>query len=166
MSGGQVSEASSCCSPSFTLLSELRTPPPSVEKGKIVFHETGPWYQGWGPLQYMTSDINANQIRFLFYISLYDNLLVSQKFITFIKKVYCLFLHKKLLYFSDYKMYSPQIWEENWGSSYSLNVAYQACGSGVWGGGAGVFFSNFPPLKPRCILLWSGASYSLKNTVP
>ena len=38
------------------------------------------------------------------------------------------------------------------------------------GGGAGShfffkkFFSYFPPLKPRCVL-WSGASYSPKNTV-
>ena len=63
-----------------------------------------------------------------------------------------------------------QIWEENGGASYSLNVAYLAC----WGGGRGgrsrttffasKFFSYFPPLKPRCIL-WSSASYSLKNMV-
>ena len=32
-------------------------------------------------------------------------------------------------YFSDYKMH-PQIWEENGGVPYSLNVAYLAC----WGG--------------------------------
>ena len=70
----------------------------------------------------------------------------------------------------------PQIWEENRGASYSPNVAYLA----HWGGGGGGagsqeagagphfllrnFFSYFPPLKPRCVL-WSGASYSLKNTV-
>ena len=33
------------------------------------------------------------------------------------------------------------------------------------GGGGGVgFFPYFPPLKPRCVL-WSGVSYSPKNTV-
>ena len=55
-------------------------------------------------------------------------------------------------------------------------------GAGVGGGGCGgdgvgsqeagagphfllqIFFSYFPPLKPRCVL-WSGASYSPKNTV-
>ena len=61
----------------------------------------------------------------------------------------------------------PPIWEENGGTSYSLNVAYLA----HWGGGVGRavaveqgFFSYFPPLKPRCVL-WSSVSYSLKNTV-
>ena len=81
-------------------------------------------------------------------------------------------------YFSDYKMhFFPKIWEENGGGSYSPNVAYLA----HWwvGGGSGVgsleagagphflfqnFFSYFPPLKPRWVL-WSGVSYSLKNTV-
>ena len=57
----------------------------------------------------------------------------------------------------------PQIWEENRGASYSLNVAYLAHWGGV-SGGAGVFFPYFPPLKPRYIL-WSGASYSLRNMV-
>ena len=56
---------------------------------------------------------------------------------------------------------SPQIWEENGGASYSTNAAYQA----HWerGGGAG-FFSYFPSLKPRYVL-WSGVSYTPKNTV-
>ena len=45
--------------------------------------------------------------------------------------------------------------------SYSPNVAYLThCGGD---GGVG-FFSYFPPLKPRCVL-WSGMSYSPKNTV-
>ena len=56
---------------------------------------------------------------------------------------------------------SPQIGEENGGTSYSPNVAYLAEGGG--GGGAG-FFSYFPPLKPGHVL-WSHASYSPKNTV-
>ena len=70
--------------------------------------------------------------------------------------------------FLDCRMHTPQIWEENGGASYRLNVAYLArCGG--WGEGAavecfGFFFSYFPPLKPRYII-WSGASYSLKNTV-
>ena len=34
---------------------------------------------------------------------------------------------------------------------------------GLCGGGAG-FFPYFPPLKPRYVL-WSGVSYSPKNTV-
>ena len=80
-------------------------------------------------------------------------------------------------YFSDYKMLSPQIWEEKGCVSYSLNVAYLArCGVG-WGGGGGagsqeqdhifcfkIFFSYFPPLKLGCVL-WSGVSYSPKNMV-
>ena len=62
------------------------------------------------------------------------------------------------------------------GASYSPNVVYLA-NWGTGGGGAGSqetevgphfllqnFFSYFPPLKPRYIS-WSGASYSLKNTV-
>ena len=57
-------------------------------------------------------------------------------------------------------MYSPQIWEENGGKSYSPNVAYLARGVRWWSG----FFSYFPPLKPRYVL-WSGASYSPKNMV-
>ena len=79
--------------------------------------------------------------------------------------------------FSDYKMLSPQIWEEKGCVSYSLNVAYLArCGVG-WGGGGGagsqeqdhifcfkIFFSYFPPLKLGCVL-WSGVSYSPKNMV-
>ena len=61
-----------------------------------------------------------------------------------------------------------QIWEENWGASYSPNVVYLAWCEG-WGRSGGLFseqglFSYFPPLKPRCIL-WSGALYSLKNMV-
>ena len=37
-------------------------------------------------------------------------------------------------YSSDYKIhFSPQIWEENGGASYSLKVAYLAC----WWGGSG-----------------------------
>ena len=57
----------------------------------------------------------------------------------------------------------PQIWEENGGASYSPNVAYLA----RWGGGKAVeqgFFPYFPPLKRMCVL-WSSASYSLKNMV-
>ena len=43
-------------------------------------------------------------------------------------------------YFSDYKMhFAPQIWEENGGASYSLNVAYLACWGGGDGGGEGFF---------------------------
>ena len=70
-----------------------------------------------------------------------------------------------------------QIWEENGGASYSLNVAYLARRWGWGGSGAGSqeagagpqfllqkFFSYFPPLKPRCVL-GSSASYSLKTTV-
>ena len=72
--------------------------------------------------------------------------------------------------------FPPKFGEENGGASYSPNVAYLAHWVGVGGGagpqeaGAGphfllqIFFSYFPPLKPRCIL-WSGVSYSPKNTV-
>ena len=71
----------------------------------------------------------------------------------------------QVLYFLDYKTYFPlQIWEENGGASYSLNVAWLMAG----GGDIMIFmllnilphfllqkcFSYFPPLKPRCIL-WS-----------
>ena len=35
-------------------------------------------------------------------------------------RIYCFYL----LYFSDYKMHPPQIWEGNGGASYSPNVAY------------------------------------------
>ena len=75
---------------------------------------------------------------------------------------------------------TPPILEENGGASYSLNVAYLShCGEGeggewwwrrVTGGRSGttffaqIFFSYFHSLKPRCTL-WSGVSYSLKNTV-
>ena len=47
---------------------------------------------------------------------------------------------------------TPQIWEGNGGTSYSLNVAYMARGR-PW---AAVEWSFFPyfPLKPRCVL-WS-----------
>ena len=62
------------------------------------------------------------------------------------------FTEKELPYFSDYKThFSPKIWEENGRASYSPNVAYVA----RWGagsGGADIFFSYFPPLKPRYIL--------------
>ena len=49
-------------------------------------------------------------------------------------------MHQKpegqLLYFSDCKTHSPpQIWEENWGASYSPNVAYLAHRG--WGEGHG-----------------------------
>ena len=52
-------------------------------------------------------------------------------------------------------MHSPflQIWEENGGVSYSLNVAYLAHLGRGEGSGVG-FFPYFPPLKPRCVL-WS-----------
>ena len=81
--------------------------------------------------------------------------------------------------FRSIRCTTPQIWEENGGASYSPNVAYlvrrsrEGGGSGGAGSqeaGAGphfllqIFFSYFPPLKPRCIL-WSGASYSQKNIV-
>ena len=60
---------------------------------------------------------------------------------------------------------TPQIWEENGGVSYSLNVAYLALWSWGGAGGSGAGFSPyFPPLKPRCVL-WSSESYSLKNMV-
>ena len=61
-------------------------------------------------------------------------------------------------------MHPPQIWEESGGVSYSPNVAYLAHWGGGVVGGAFFFFSYYPPLKPRGIL-WSGASYSPKNTV-
>ena len=68
-----------------------------------------------------------------------------------------------LPYFRTIRCNPPQqIWEENGVASYSPNIAYLACF-----GGAAVergFFSYFPPLKPRYVL-WSGASYSPKNTV-
>ena len=57
-------------------------------------------------------------------------------------------------------MLPPQIWEENGGASYSPNVAYLAGQGAVLEQGV---FSYFPLLKPMCVL-WSGASYSLKNT--
>ena len=61
--------------------------------------------------------------------------------------------------------FSPQIWEENGGASYSLNVAYLARGGGRGDSGAGfIFLFYFPPLKPRYVL-WSGVSYSMKNVV-
>ena len=61
--------------------------------------------------------------------------------------------------------FSPQIWEENGGASYSPNVAYLAVGRGGGvHGGAGFFFSCSPPLKPRCIL-WPSVSSSPKNRV-
>ena len=73
--------------------------------------------------------------------------------------------------------FPPQIWEENGGAFYVPNVAYLTRWERGGSGGAGsqeagarshflpqIFFSYFPPLKPRCVL-WSGVSYSLKNTV-
>ena len=58
-----------------------------------------------------------------------------------------------------------------------MELTWLAEGEGGGGGGVGsqeagigphfllqIFFSYFPPLKPRCVL-WSSASYSLKNTV-
>ena len=40
-----------CRSPSFALLPEPYLPTPNPVRGKMVFHETGPWCQkGWGPL--------------------------------------------------------------------------------------------------------------------
>ena len=49
----------------------------------------------------------------------------------------------KLPYFLGYKTYFPlQIWEENGGASYSLNVAYLA----HWGVGAVAVEWVFPPV--------------------
>ena len=57
VSGGQESEASSAGphrSPSAAPHRSPLPPEPSSRQGKIVFHETGPWYQnGWGPLFYL-----------------------------------------------------------------------------------------------------------------
>ena len=53
VSGGQTSQSFICCSPLLPLLALLPepSPPPHPFRGKIVFHETGPWCQkGWGPL--------------------------------------------------------------------------------------------------------------------
>ena len=70
-----------------------------------------------------------------------------------------------ILYFLDYKVHPPPIWEEKGAASYSLNVACLACwGRGQQWSGFFFFFPYFPPVKPRCVL-WSGASYSPKNTV-
>ena len=75
-----------------------------------------------------------------------------------------LFLLKRLNYYIFQIIgHAPLIWEENGSASYSPNVAHLAPGVSGGRGGAG-FFPYFPPLKPRCVL-WSGASYSLKNTV-
>ena len=75
----------------------------------------------------------------------------------------CMCIYVYIPYFLDYKMhFPPKIWEENGSASYSLKVAYPAGDSGAaveW-----VFFSHFPPLKPRYVL-WSGTSYSPKNMV-
>ena len=59
-----------------------------------------------------------------------------------------------LPYFSDYKMHPPEIWEENGGASYTLNVPYLAHWGGGGGSGVGFFFFSpyFPPLKSRCVL--------------
>ena len=66
---------------------------------------------------------------------------------------------------------SPQIWEENGGASYSLNVAYLA----PWGGRGNIMLSmllnillhfllqNF--FFPIFLLKNLGASYGPKNTV-
>ena len=52
VSGGQVSEAASAA-PRHSHYHLNSHPPPTPVCGKIVFHETGPWYQkGWGPLVY------------------------------------------------------------------------------------------------------------------
>ena len=49
--------------------------------------------------------------------------------------------------------------------SYSPIIAYLAHRAGAGSSGrAGIFFFYFPPLKPRYVL-WSGVSYSPKNTV-
>ena len=65
--------------------------------------------------------------------------------------------------FRTIKHTSPQIWEGNGGVSYSLNVAYLACGG--WGRQRNrVLSPYFPPLKPRYVL-WSSVSYNPKNTV-
>ena len=56
MAGGRVSEASSAV-PLAPHSSHYRLnhPPPAPIRGKIVFHETGPWCKkGWGPLVYVT----------------------------------------------------------------------------------------------------------------
>ena len=108
----------------------------------------------------------------------------------FLRLLYCFSSSQKLDFgveanFKDYCVFwtirctppKKKIWEENGGVSYSLNVAYLPCwgwgcgsGAGSQEAGAGLhfllqkFFSYFPPLKPRCVL-WSGVSYSPKNTV-
>ena len=56
------------------------------------------------------------------------------------------------------------MWEENGGAFYSPDVADLAHWGVGWDSGGARFFSYFSPLKPRYIL-WSGASYSPKNTV-
>ena len=76
---------------------------------------------------------------------------------------------RKTPYFSDCKMhFYPPKFGRKMGVHHivQMQLAWLAAGSGVGGengSGAGGFF-YFPPLKPRCIL-WSSASYSLKNTV-
>ena len=69
-----------------------------------------------------------------------------------------------LPYFSDYKTHFPsQIWEENGGASYSLNVAYLACYRMSALKDVIKYFTTFfllqkffPyfPVKPWCVL-WS-----------
>ena len=52
--------------------------------------------------------------------------------------------HLRIPYFSDYKMHSPQIWEENGSASYSPNAAYLArFGGGEWGVAERFFFFFF-----------------------
>ena len=69
----------------------------------------------------------------------------------------------KYCVFQTIRRTPPPIWEENGDLSYSLNVAYLAHlgerAAVEWG-----FFFSYFPLKPRYVL-WSGVSYSLKNTV-
>ena len=73
--------------------------------------------------------------------------------------------------------FSPKIWEEmgvhpinNCSLPGSLGWGRDSSGAGSQEAGTGphfllqIFFPCFPPLKPRCVL-WSGASYSLKNMV-
>ena len=69
-------------------------------------------------------------------------------------------------YYEDYCIFqtirltpTPQIWEENGGAFYSLNVAYLV----HWGAMEQGFFFLFSSSKTY--VLWSNASYSPKNTV-
>ena len=67
--------------------------------------------------------------------------------------------------FSDYKMHYPYPnLGGKWGCVLQLKCSLPGSLRGVGSGEAGLFSPYYPPLKPRCIL-WSGVSYSLKNTV-